>query len=67
METKSFDEAYTMRSTFFRLVGAAAKLNGQAFRQADLDNQANIKEIIYEAMVHYLVEAEGYTREELGA
>lgn len=67
METRSFDEIYTSRSTFFRLVGAAAKLNAQAWLQADLENRASMKDLMFEAMTHCLVEQEGYTREEVGA
>jgi hypothetical protein len=66
--TKTFAEAYTLRNNgrgFFALLGEAGKALAEAYREADLDNQAHIKDLAFEAMVHSLVEHHGYTREEV--
>jgi len=65
MSGRTFAEAYTMRSTFFRLLGEAGKVLADAYTQADLQNQAEIKDLITEAMTHSLVEHHGYSREEI--
>ena len=62
---KSFAETYTMRSTFWRLLGEAGKLLADAYTQADLENQAAIKELAFDAMLHSLVEHYRYTPDDL--
>ncbi len=62
---RSFAEKYTMRSTFFRLLGDAGKTLADAYTQADLENQATIKELVTAALVDSLVEHHGYDRADL--
>lgn len=62
---KTFAETYTMRSAFYRLLGDAGKKMADAYTQADLENQANIRALAYEAMCHSLVEHHGYKPEEI--
>lgn len=62
---RTYDETYTMRSTFFQLLGKAGKTLAEAYTQADLENQAAIKDMVFEAMVHSLVEHHRYPREEI--
>lgn len=63
--TKSFAETYSMRSTFFQLLGEAGKLLAEAYTQADRENQRTMNELAYQAMAHALIEFEGYKPEEL--
>lgn len=65
MSEKTFAETYAMRSEFFVLLGEAGMLLAEAYTQADRENQLEIKELIFEAMTHSLVEHHGYTREEV--
>lgn len=62
---RDFAETYTLRSTFFRLLGEAGKLLADAYTQADLENQATIRELAFEAMSRSLIEHHGYTREDI--
>ena len=62
---RSYLEAYTSRSTFFRLLGEAGKTLADAYCQADAENQADIVKLISEALMHSLVEHHGYTPAEL--
>lgn len=62
----TYDEKYTATtSKFWQHLGRAGKELADAFSQADLENQAQIKDLIFEAMSHRLVEAFGWTREEI--
>lgn len=62
----TFDEKYTATTSKFWLhMGRAGKELADAFSQADLENQAAIKDLVFEAMSHRLVEAFGWTREEI--
>lgn len=63
---RTFAETYTMRSTFWQLLGAAGKMLADAYTQADLENQAAIKELAFDAMVHSLVEHHGYQPGDIG-
>lgn len=58
--SKSFDETYTMRSTFFQILGKAGKLLAEAYTVADRENQDGIARLAFGAMRHALVELHGY-------
>lgn len=62
---RSFAETYTMRSTFWQLLGQAGKTLADAYTQADRENQTGIKELAFGALAHSLVEHHGYKPEEL--
>lgn len=64
-DDRNYAEKYTMRSTFFRLLGEAGKILADAYCQADLGNQADIESLIKGAMVDSLVEHHGFNRAEL--
>ena len=55
-----FEQKYVMRSTFWRLLGQAGKLLAEAYRQADVENQVEIKSLAFTAMTDALVEYEGF-------
>lgn len=63
--SKTYAETYAMRSRFFQLLGEAGKMLADAYREADLDNQAAIKDLAFDAMRHSLIEHHGYAAEEL--
>lgn len=62
---RSFAETYTMRSTFYQLLGEAGKVLAEAYTQADRQNQEAIHALIAEALVHSLVEHHGYHADEI--
>lgn len=64
-DERSFAEAYTMRSTFYRLLGEAGMKLADAYTQADLENQAAIRDLVFAAMKHSLVEHHGYRADEI--
>lgn len=64
-DEKSFAETYEMRSRFFRLLGEAGRLLADAYSNADLENQANIKQMAFDAMKHSLVEHHGYAKDKI--
>lgn len=64
--TKSFAETYTMRSRFFHDLGESAKKLADTYAfDADLENRAAFKELVWDAVCHSLVEHHGLKPEEL--
>lgn len=61
----TFAETYSMRSTFYRLLGQAGQILADAYCQADRENQLAIKELAFDAMLHSLVEHHGYREDEV--
>lgn len=64
---KTYDEAYTMRSRHYQLLGEIGKLMADAFMEADRENQQNIAANAQRAMTHYLIENRGYTLDQVAA
>lgn len=63
---KTFAETYTMRSRFFHDLGEGAKkLAGTYVYDTDLDNRAAFKELLWDAVVHSLIEHHGFKLEQL--
>ena len=64
---KTFAETYTMRSRFWQSLGEIGKALADTYAyDADLQNRAAIKELVFDAMVHSLVEHHGYKPDEIG-
>lgn len=61
----TFAERYTMRSRFFQLLGEAGKALALAYREADRENQRDIRRLVGDAMVHSLVEHHRYPIDEI--
>lgn len=61
----TYAETYAMRSRFYQLLGEAGKMLATAYREADAENQASIKELAFDAMKHWLVENYRYPAEEI--
>ena len=64
-DARTFAEKYTMRSRFYQLLGESAKQLALAYREADLENQADIGRLVVAAMSDSLVEHHGYERSEI--
>jgi hypothetical protein len=63
---KTFAETYTMRSRFFHDLGESARKLADTYTfDADLDNRAAFKELVWDAVVHSLVEHHGFKAEDL--
>lgn len=67
MNRRPYAETYTMRSTFYRLMGDAGRLLAEAWTVADRQNRQDIKAMAFEAMCHALVEHHGWTQDEIEA
>lgn len=64
-DDRTFAERYTMRSRFFQLLGEAGKTLALAYREADLDNQRDIRELVGDAMAQSLIEHHSYLPDEI--
>ncbi len=64
---KTFAETYTMRSRFYQGLGHAAKQLADTYvYDTDLDNRAAFKELVWDAVIHSLVEHHGFKPEDIG-
>jgi hypothetical protein len=63
---KSFAETYTMRSRFFHDLGESAKKLADTYvYDTDLENRDAFKELVWDAVMHSLVEHHGFDAGEL--
>ncbi|WP_336963668.1 hypothetical protein [Sphingobium aquiterrae] len=63
---RTFAETYTMRSRFFHDLGESARKLADTYTfDADLDNRAAFKELVWDAVVRSLVEHHGFKAEDL--
>lgn len=63
---KTFAETYTMRSKFYHDLGEAAKCLADTYAfDTDLENRAAFKELLWDAVMHSLIEHHGFKPEEL--
>lgn len=58
---KNFAETYTMRSKFFHDLGESAKKLADTYAyDTDVENRAAFKELVWDAVMHSLVEHHGF-------
>lgn len=63
---KTFAETYTMRSRFYQGIGKAAQELADLYvYDTDLENRAAFKELLWDAVMHSLVEHHGFKPEDL--
>jgi len=63
---KTFAETYTMRSRFYQTLGQGAKALADTYVfDADLENRAAFKELIWDAVVQSLIEHHGFREDEI--